>query len=64
MTRLVHGDTPMSNRIRVTPTGYTAPVRVKYITDVTKLGRGNLSNEILRSVDTTSTGCGAINALT
>ncbi len=39
-------------------TGYMAPVRAKYITDVTKLGRGNLSNEILRSVEFNYPGLG------
>ncbi|MBE7553752.1 MAG: hypothetical protein HS126_22025 [Anaerolineales bacterium] len=39
-------------------TGYMAPVRPKYITDVTKLGRGNLSNEILRSVEFNYPGLG------
>jgi hypothetical protein len=39
-------------------TGFSAPVRVKYITDVTKLGRGNLSNEILRSVEHNYPGLG------
>ncbi|MCL4303190.1 MAG: hypothetical protein KJ077_46320 [Anaerolineae bacterium] len=40
-------------------TGYTAPVRARYITDVTKLGRGNLSNEILRSVEHNFPGLGS-----
>ncbi|MBE7553199.1 MAG: hypothetical protein HS126_19180 [Anaerolineales bacterium] len=39
-------------------TGYMAPVRARFITDVTKLGRGNLSNEILRSVEQNFSGLG------
>ncbi|GIK40226.1 MAG: hypothetical protein BroJett011_40590 [Chloroflexota bacterium] len=38
--------------------GYMAPVRARFITDVTKLGRGNLSNEILRSVEQNFGGLG------
>jgi hypothetical protein len=39
-------------------TGFTAPVRARFITDVTKLGQGNLSNEILRSVERNFSGLG------
>ena len=39
-------------------TGFAAPVRARYITDVTNLKRGHLSNEILRNIEFNHTGLG------
>ncbi|MCQ3977568.1 MAG: hypothetical protein DPW09_29415 [Anaerolineae bacterium] len=38
--------------------GFMAPVRVKYITDVTRLNQGNLSHDILRSMELNHPGLG------